>query len=168
VLALQSAQRALIAAKVGWHVAHDLEGKYGNVDHFLVGPAGVFLLDSKNWAGAVTVANGVATVTPRDNPEAAWTAVGLAKRMRGASVGNKEALQATSGVRTWVHPVVVVWAPFAQRHVISDGIAYVAGDILAAWLSEQPIRLSPAAVSRLGAGVRERLRGADDPIGRVG
>jgi hypothetical protein len=30
-----------------WHCQHDLEHEHGNYDHVLVGPAGVFLLDSK-------------------------------------------------------------------------------------------------------------------------
>jgi len=63
----------------------------------VVGPAGVFLLDSKNWFGDVTVADGVATVTPRDNPDAAWSETGLARRMRGMSAGNKEALKVADG-----------------------------------------------------------------------
>ena len=49
----------------GWVVAHDLQGRFGNVDHLVVGPGGVYLLDSKNWSGEVSVANGLATVTPR-------------------------------------------------------------------------------------------------------
>jgi Nuclease-related domain len=32
----------------GWSVRHDLEDKYGNLDHVVVGPGGVFLLDTKN------------------------------------------------------------------------------------------------------------------------
>jgi hypothetical protein len=31
----------------GWHCEHDLEHEHGNWDHVLVGPPGVFLLDSK-------------------------------------------------------------------------------------------------------------------------
>jgi Nuclease-related domain len=37
----------------GWSVRHDLAGKYGNLDHVVVGPGGVFLLDSKNPWGVV-------------------------------------------------------------------------------------------------------------------
>ena len=137
----------------GWHIVHDLEGRYGNVDHMAVGPGGVFLLDSKNWFGVVTVTDGVATVTPRDNPDAAWTATGLARRMRGVSVGNKEALQSLSGVRTWVQPVIVVWAPFDQQAVESDGVAYVAGEHIADWLRGRKSRLERPAIDKLAGAI---------------
>lgn len=139
--------------KQGWRVAHDLQGKYGNVDHLVVGPAGVFLLDSKNWFGDVTVADGVATVTPRDNPDAAWSETGLARRMRGMSAGNKEALQSLTGVRTWIQAVVVVWAPFPQKAVVSNDIAYVSGDALAEWLLSRDKKLDSTKVEQLARGI---------------
>jgi hypothetical protein len=127
--------------RAGWVVAHDLEARWGNVDHFLVGPGGVFLLDSKNWFGEVTVEGGVATVTPRDNPDAAWSWPRLTNGLKAASAKNKEAIQRLTGVRTWVQPVVVVWAPFAQGVVASNGVVFVAGEALADWLVAQPQRL---------------------------
>ena len=39
------------------------------LDHQIIGPGGVFLLDSKNWFGDVTVEAGAATVTARDDPD---------------------------------------------------------------------------------------------------
>jgi hypothetical protein len=37
----------------GWVVLHDLAvpGSGANADHLIIGPAGVFLVDSKNWRG---------------------------------------------------------------------------------------------------------------------
>ena len=48
--------------KETWTVLHD--GKwpgrpYANVDHIVVGPPGVFVIDSKNWSGQVAVKEGV-------------------------------------------------------------------------------------------------------------
>ncbi len=134
----------------GWVVAHDLEAKYGNIDHFVVGPSGVFLLDSKNWGGTVTLEDGIVMVTPRDNPDAAWSPRGLSRALKAASAGNNEAIQRLTGVREWVQPVVVVWAPFEARCVLAEGIRYVAGDALVEWLTAQPARLDPATVERVG------------------
>lgn len=40
----------------GWVVLHDrLAPAGGNIDHLLVGPGGVVVVDSKNWSGAVVV-----------------------------------------------------------------------------------------------------------------
>jgi hypothetical protein len=133
----------------GWVVAHDLEAKFGNVDHFVVGPAGVFLLDSKNWFGVVSVADGVATVTPRDNPDAAWSWPRLPGAMKRASFQNKEAIEHLTGVRVFVHPVVVIWAPFEQEHVLSNGVNYVAGDFLETWLRSLPTRLDTSRVNQV-------------------
>ncbi|HUB36190.1 MAG TPA: nuclease-related domain-containing protein, partial [Solirubrobacteraceae bacterium] len=37
----------------GWSIVHDVEARYGNYDHIAVGPAGVFLLETKNLRGIV-------------------------------------------------------------------------------------------------------------------
>lgn len=46
----------------GWHVLHDVHwpGRpRANLDHVLVGPGGVVVVDSKNWSGDVEVRNGL-------------------------------------------------------------------------------------------------------------
>ena len=40
-----------------FRVINDLTTPYGNVDHVVVGPTGVFLLDTKNWRGVVSADN---------------------------------------------------------------------------------------------------------------
>jgi hypothetical protein len=45
-----------------WTVFHDVRWpgrRYANVDHVVVGPPGVFVIDSKNWSGSVTVRDDV-------------------------------------------------------------------------------------------------------------
>ena len=37
-----------------FHVIHDLNTKFGNFDHIIVGPTGVFILENKNWKGVVS------------------------------------------------------------------------------------------------------------------
>jgi hypothetical protein len=41
--------------EANWHCEHDLEHERGNWDHVLVGPPGVFLLDSKSLSGTVAM-----------------------------------------------------------------------------------------------------------------
>lgn len=52
----------------GWHVFHDLPmpGGRGNVDHVVVGPAGVFTVETKNYANGVVIKDGVARSSGRD------------------------------------------------------------------------------------------------------
>ena len=45
----------------GWRILHDLHwpGRpFANIDHIAIGPGGVFVIDSKNWSGRVTVRDG--------------------------------------------------------------------------------------------------------------
>ena len=45
-----------------WTVFHDLRWpgrQFANVDHVVVGPPGLFVVDSKNWAGTITLKDGV-------------------------------------------------------------------------------------------------------------
>ncbi len=37
-----------------FHVINDLATPFGNLDHVVVGPTGVFVMDTKNWRGAVS------------------------------------------------------------------------------------------------------------------
>jgi hypothetical protein len=45
----------------GYFVLHDrrLRGVGGNIDHLLIGPVGVYVIDAKAWSGPVTVRDGV-------------------------------------------------------------------------------------------------------------
>ncbi|WP_210428927.1 nuclease-related domain-containing protein [Nocardioides eburneiflavus] len=50
--------RALEALPDGWVVLHDLAWpgrKRANIDHVVVGPGGVFVVDAKNWSGRVEI-----------------------------------------------------------------------------------------------------------------
>ncbi|HTE72717.1 MAG TPA: nuclease-related domain-containing protein [Actinomycetes bacterium] len=138
----------------GWLVEHDLAGLYGNVDHLVVSEAGVFVLDSKRWFGEVTVEGGTPTITPRDNPDAAWSPTGLARRMRGLGFRQKDAIERLTGVRTWVQSVVVIWAPFEQQVVESDRVVYIHGDCLSGWLRARRRLLDPSTVDRIRQKVR--------------
>jgi hypothetical protein len=51
-----------VLPKESWTVFHDVRWpgrKYANVDHVAVGPTGVFVIDSKNWSGSITVRDNV-------------------------------------------------------------------------------------------------------------
>jgi hypothetical protein len=130
-------------AKHGWHSVHDRAGRYGNLDHIVVGPGGVFLLDSKNLSGTVTLEGDSLTTKYADAPRDGFTYTSLAGAMRGAAVDLKERVAATTGLTYWVQAVVVIWGTFLEGEAERDNVAYVSGDQLVAWLSQQPVRLSP-------------------------
>jgi hypothetical protein len=133
-----------------WTARHDLAGRYGNVDHLVLGPAGVFMIDTKAWHRGVTSVDAAGpTVTPRHNPDAAWTWTRGPGRMRGAAAALSNALVAQTGRKVWVTAVVTVWGDFPSRVTEQDRVVYVAGDALAEWLEAQPRRLDANTLADL-------------------
>ena len=57
--------RELARLPAGWHVFHALDAdggvlmwRGGDIDHVALGPAGMFVIETKNWSGRITVAGG--------------------------------------------------------------------------------------------------------------
>ena len=113
----------------------------GHADHLVIGPSGVYVLESRAWQGVVTVDHKGATITPEGRPAAAWIARGPHCALAPAAVALGRAMPTSAGSpRHAPRAVVVVWAPFPECLAVSGGITYVAGDRLGGWMSEQPRR----------------------------
>src|SRR6266542_4455793 len=118
----------------GWFICHDrTRDNRTNVDHIVVGNAGVFLLDSKNFSGEAYIEGRELKVRWLEDPEEGWTCYGIVSRMRAASADLKEKIEPETGVR-WVQPVVVLWTRFPARVAKVSDVAFVHGDALADWL----------------------------------
>jgi hypothetical protein len=53
---------ALATLGPGWVIWHDVAWpgrRYANIDHVVVGPTGIFVVDSKNWSGSISIRDGV-------------------------------------------------------------------------------------------------------------
>ncbi len=125
----------------GWQSIHDLEKSGGgNTDHLLVGPPGVFLLETKNLSGKIAVEGGMLVRRWPDEPGKLWPEYRLARGVRRAAARVGDEVARTSGQRVWVQPVVVVWGDFEAGLVEADGVAYVHGDRLVGWLRSIPAR----------------------------
>jgi nuclease-like protein len=133
---------ALRALGSEWYVRHDLQGRFGNLDHIAVGPAGVFLLDSKNLSGRAEVEDGVLHARFQDSPVDDRAYTGLSRALLGAAAGLRERLKGQLGWIVDVHPVVVLVGRFPQGRTEAGRVTYVSVDELAAWLAEQPRRLA--------------------------
>lgn len=86
----------------GFHVFHDWDSGRGNVDHFVVGPQGIFAVETKAWNGKITAEgdnlskNGF-VLRNGDDP--------LRQARRNAWKVH-ELVEGSSGVRAWVTPVL--------------------------------------------------------------
>jgi hypothetical protein len=124
-----------------WHVEHDIARPHGgNWDHIVVGPSGVFLLDSKNLSRQA-----FADTDGLRSGRTCFRGAGF----RAAASDLSATLAEATGSKPWVQPVVVIWGTFPQQHVQSEGVAYVNGDRVVPWLREQAPKLSPARVAAL-------------------
>jgi hypothetical protein len=122
----------------GWQVLHDEPlGRGGNLDHLVLGPNGVFLLETKTIRGSATVDDGVLMVRSRDAGNV-FRHRGLRERLIARSAALADEIARSSRIRPWVRPVVVVWGAFPQGAVESGGVVYVRGDELVAWLRGRP------------------------------
>ncbi len=128
-------------AKSGWVLINDVQRDRGNIDHVLVGPAGVFVLETKNLNGLASVADDVLKVRYRVAADGyALDRVGTATRGRAASL---HVQLRGAGVRPgWLQAVVVIWADFQQRSVESDRTLWIHGKHLRAHVQLLPPRLN--------------------------
>jgi hypothetical protein len=76
---------------------HDLRDGRGNVDHVVLGPAGVFLLDSKRWAGTISVDGDDLSVTNELDPADSYRDRGRLAIARGQAARLNAEIRARSG-----------------------------------------------------------------------
>lgn len=148
----KTAKRLKQLEREGWVVINDLRRGKGNVDHLIVGPGGVFVLDTKRTDGVVEVAGDHVSVTRIDDPDLHFSHPGAAHVVRLAAETNAR-LRSTARINQWVTPVVVWWAQFPQA-VAEGRCTHVHGDALVDWLRGRPQRIAPARVPQIADAVR--------------
>src|SRR6478752_5391545 len=121
-----------------WRVIHDASLGRGNVDHILIGPAGVFTVETKSHPGPVR-----------------------AGRVHGATIrqaqAQRNAIERVTGVN--VEPLLVysrAWVdrPLARR----KGVRVVPARMLLGYLSKRAKTLSPGDVATAHARLEHALR----------
>ncbi len=133
-----------------WHVWHDLGGKYGNLDHLVIGPAGVFAMDTKAWWGqTLTFENRQPILTARHQPERGNRWAKVPSAAGAAAATQSKALRALAGASVRVWPVVVAWADTERVATETGGVTYVRGESVDQWLLALPRALTPDAVRTL-------------------
>jgi hypothetical protein len=123
-------------AASGWHAIHDVSLGRGNVDHILIGPGGVFTVETKSHPGPVQVGR-------------------LHGKVLGQAQAQRRALERVTGGH--VEPLVVFSRAWVDRPLSRrKGVRVVPARMLIGYLDRQPHRLGPHEVDRLC----ERLAGA--------
>lgn len=136
-------------ATEGWFTLHDVAwpGRpRANIDHVVVGPGGVLVVDSKNWSGRVTVEGGVLRQNGYQRP--------------AAIAGVQEAARAVSEVLGGM-PVtgVLCMTSGLSAAATVDGVVVCGTDRLRSVLLSQPPALVPQRVVQ----VRDQLSASLPP-----
>jgi len=145
----------------GWTLVNDVPVARGNVDHVLIGPPGVFALDSKNLNGIVSVRHGVLKTRWHEDPDDGYENKALASHSRSAARELRGALRAHGAVVD-VQPVIVLWAEFEQRSILSKQVAWIDGKHLADVLERRPATLSQGSVATVVAAFESWLSSMRD------
>jgi hypothetical protein len=144
----------------GWTVINDISRWKSNLDHVLVGPAGVFVLDTKNYSGTITVERGNLTLAYGSGKRARVVGDALARQARAQGAALHEVLQRRGIERAWASAIIVFWAEFPQQIAGGNRVTYVHGDALVSWLRSQPTKLTPERVAAVAGALRSGQRRA--------
>lgn len=142
-----------------WMVAHDLAepGRRGNVDHVVVGPGGIYVLETKNLSGTLSVDDQSLVISHDHSDLDRFVNRSLAGQVRGRAAALQNELVRISPALRWVNAVVVLWGEFPARVAKGHKIVFVHGDELAGWLAEQPETLSVDAREAAYAHLQTRI-----------
>lgn len=149
----------------GWIVLHDIPTDHGNIDHLLIGPPGVFLLESKKLNGAVSIEQGCLRVRWHEDPNDGYDNDTIGRRAKAVAAAVHDALQ-TEFVSTWVQPLVVLWADFPQMTILSSDVAWVRGPDLARVLRARPTKFTQAQIDHAGAAAQRGFANDNAGIAR--
>jgi hypothetical protein len=153
----QTAKALRSLTRRGWMLVNDIQAERGNIDHVLVGPAGVFLLETKKLGGVVSVDRGALSVRWREDPDDGYEARQIGPRARALAAQLAERLRGSGMPNVWVQPIVVLWSDFPQGSIQSDGVAWVAGKHLAGVLAARPTMHTGQQTNEIMAVVRSSL-----------
>ncbi|MCW2566673.1 MAG: hypothetical protein JWN54_770 [Mycobacterium sp.] len=149
-------------APAGWVMLHDLRRSGGgNVDHVLVGPGGVSVLDSKNVDGEVRVDRDALSLTRPGDERPAYSSDQPARQARGNAahihdlIKRRTAGPYGSAASSSCGPPSRSSTPAGTR---GNKVDLVAGAHLADWLTAQPTQLTSADVDELAAALVPRHR----------
>jgi hypothetical protein len=141
----------------GWVVLHDLDRFVSNLDHVIVGPGGVFILDTKNNTGTAEARGDRLRIT-RPDGRTCFDSDGMAFRARAQGVELHDLIKQRCGISVWVDAVIVLWADFPQRAVEGRRMAYAHGDHVVDWLLSRRARLNANQIDQIAAALQPGQR----------
>jgi hypothetical protein len=147
---------ALLALPPSWTVLHDLAWpgrQLANIDHIVIGPAGVFVIDTKNWSGRVMVDDGHLRQNGRDRSTSLRGAADAAASVAG---------QVTSVRREHVRAVLCLAGGHIRTGEV-DGVLVCSTDRLVSLLTSHDEVLPGGVARAVATEVERRVGGHGQP-----
>lgn len=138
----------------GWTTFHDVRWpgrQRANIDHVVVGPGGVFVIDSKNWTGDIRVADGVLYQSGR-------------RREREVAAAADAALAVTQLLQGLPATPVLCFVRHEPIDVQARGVTICSTSNLAALLAAMPPILGPESIRRAVTILQWQLTSARRPV----
>lgn len=156
----ETAKALRVLEREGWVVLHDLVHGSRNFDHVVLGPTGVYCLNSK-WSGyrLESTDDGRLVGRHRYDEEIYRDVSASIRAAKGEASELHKRILARTGHNLWVQPVVVWWGEVANGGRTVDGVGVVQGKNLADRLRAQKgrrIRDREAIVDALTPGRHTR------------
>jgi hypothetical protein len=141
----------------GFRVLHDrrIPGSRANIDHIVIGPPGVYVVETKSFAGRLKIRGNEVFVASRRKTGMLEEARREALAVQVALAPELEALGIPVVPVICVHRASLPW--FGAQ---AGGVRIVSGKDLVKRLRNADLRLEPEAVQRLAAATASRLRAA--------
>jgi hypothetical protein len=124
-----------------------IPGKRSNVDHVLVGPSGVYVIESKNYSGTVKITSRTVTLNGRRRDKDIEEVLREAEIVETALAGRPRAVEVTPVL--WLHAGEVTGSLFSDPVV--QGVRIGSSRKLPAWIRDRTRVLSLDQVQALAA-----------------
>jgi hypothetical protein len=138
--------------RFGWRPVHDRALDDSAIDHIVIGPAGVYAVETKTLDGPISVKRGRVSADGEQRPD-------IAKEASSAATEIAD-IVAITGTDASVSALMVFWGDFGQGLVEDDDITYIAGNQLVEWLHARPAKLSGAEIDQLADAITDPPTGA--------
>ena len=154
--AVEATAHALGSLPVGWAVIDDAgwpDRALATIDHVVVGPQGIFVIDSKDWPGSITVEGGTLR---RDGTALTSSVVGA------ATAATAMARLVPAEHRDHVRAVICVGGSEGPIALVG-GVLVCSSTTLVTLLTTRPEVLSATAVPDVAGSLRSHVRALEGP-----
>jgi hypothetical protein len=127
-----------VLQKLGWPFVEDIDNGHGNYDHVAVGPSGLFLIESKNYRGTVTIEDDGPRLRRRHDPNENKSLRGDGAQAVRLSIELRDVIEARVGRAQYVNALVIYWNPFPAKRFVQPNVTYLHGSELQSYLEGLP------------------------------